>query len=121
MRQLIGGNIDQMKLEVDKDEIFNDELVDEYFADDSGSFYYHPSLTLPLSFTLSRSLCLSWYLSHKIIFVNSQHKNTNFKRCFFCTQKLVLNIRFKDLWCLKINMRQKHILKAISSLQDSYY
>ena len=65
-----------MKLEVDKDEIFNDELVDEYFADDSGSFYYNPSLTLfflnSLYLTLSRSLCLSYYLSHKIIFVNSQ-------------------------------------------------
>ena len=48
-----------MKLEVDKDEIFNDELVDEYFADDSGSFYYHLCLTLSLSLSFSHFISLS--------------------------------------------------------------
>ena len=102
-----------MKLEVDKDEIFNDELVDEYFADDSGSFYYHPSLTLSRSLSYSLSLTLSLCLSalsfsqnNLCEFTTQEHK---FKRCF-CTQKLVLNVRFKDFLCTKISMSQKYIL-----------
>ena len=44
-----------------------------------------------------------------ITFVNYKHKC---KR-WFCTQKQILNVRFKDFWFTKINLRQKYTKKSV--------
>ena len=51
--------------------------------------------------------------------MNSERENTNFKGDF--VEKLVLNVRFKDLWYSpNQNQSQKYILEVVVTYKDKF-
>ena len=61
--------------------------------------------------TLIQTFHTSFLITQKPLWI---HSNRTQNKRWFCTQKLALNVRFKDFWYTKIDLSQKYIFQYSS-------